>query len=45
MALTAEKNLGYLVPSGRYWEEAERFDPAALREVDALWLAAVATTA
>ena len=44
-ALRREAELGYLVPSGRYWEEADRFDPAALREVDALWLAAIATTA
>jgi hypothetical protein len=36
-----EAELGYLVPSGRYWDEAERFDPAALRRLDALWLAAV----
>jgi hypothetical protein len=39
-ALRREVELGYLVPSGRYWVEAERFDPAALREVDAMWLAA-----
>jgi hypothetical protein len=39
-ALSAEAALGYEVPSGRYWEEAERFDPAALDRVDALWLAA-----
>jgi hypothetical protein len=32
--------LGYLVPSGRYWEEADRFDPAALDRLDALWLRA-----
>jgi hypothetical protein len=39
-ALAAEAALGYLVPSGRYWEEAARFDPVALDRVDALWLAA-----
>jgi hypothetical protein len=39
-ALEAEAALGYDVPSGRYWEEAARFDPAALDRVDALWLAA-----
>ena len=39
-ALASESALGYLVPSGRYWEESERFDAGALREVDALWLAA-----
>lgn len=40
-ALRAEAELGYLVPSGRYWEEAERFDPPALDRIDALWLEAV----
>jgi len=35
-----EAALGYIVPSGRYWEVADQFDPAALREVDALWLKA-----
>ncbi|MBC2835353.1 hypothetical protein [Paragemmobacter straminiformis] len=39
-ALRREAELGYFVASGRYWEEAARFDPAALRELDALWLAA-----
>ncbi len=39
-----EARLGYLVPSGRYWDEADRFDPAALRELDALWLDAVRPT-
>jgi len=41
-ALLRERALGYMVPSGRYWEEAHRFDAAALRGVDALWLAAAA---
>ena len=39
-ARAREATLGYVVPSGRYWEEADRFDPAALDEIDALWLAA-----
>ena len=39
-ALKAEADLGYVVPSGRYWEEADRFDPAALDRLDALWLKA-----
>jgi hypothetical protein len=39
-ALAAEAELGYLVPSGRYWEEADRFDHTALDRIDALWLAA-----
>ena len=40
-ALRQEAALGYFVPSGRYWDEAERFDPQALDRIDALWLAAV----
>ncbi len=39
-ALALEAELGYLVPSGRYWEEADRFDPVALDRLDALWLQA-----
>ena len=39
-ALAREAALGYLVPSGRYWEEVPRFDPAELDALDALWLAA-----
>lgn len=39
-ALARETELGYIVPSGRYWEEIDRFDPAALRALDALWLRA-----
>lgn len=39
-ALRREDDLGYLVPSGRYWEEADRFDPAELRRLDMLWLSA-----
>lgn len=39
-ALALEAELGYLVPSGRYWEEADRFDPRALARIDALWLQA-----
>ncbi len=35
-----EARLGYRVPSGRYWEEADRFDPAEIDALDALWLAA-----
>ena len=40
LAQAREAELGYLVPSGRYWDEAARFDADALREIDALWLAA-----
>lgn len=39
-ALQREAALGYVVPSGRYWDEAARFDPAELRALDAMWLAA-----
>lgn len=38
---TREAALGYTVPSGRYWEEIDRFDPAQLRALDGLWLAAL----
>jgi hypothetical protein len=41
-ALAREAELGYLVPSGRYWEEIARFDAGALRTLDALWLQAAA---
>lgn len=40
-ALHRERDLGYFVPSGRYWEQAARFDPAQIDALDALWLAAV----
>lgn len=39
-ALRRESELGYMVPSGRYWEEAGRFDVAELDRLDALWLRA-----
>ncbi len=39
-AMALEEELDYRVPSGRYWEDAERFDPAALDRLDALWLQA-----
>lgn len=39
-ALAREAELGYFVPSGRYWEEAARFDIAELDALDRLWLAA-----
>lgn len=39
-ALHAEAELGYVVPSGRYWKEADRFDPAQIDRVDAMWLRA-----
>ena len=39
-ALHREAELGYVVPSGKYWKEADRFDPAEVDRVDAMWLAA-----
>lgn len=39
-ALQLEAKLGYMVPSGRYWKEAERFDVEALDQIDDLWLKA-----
>lgn len=39
-ARAEEKRLGYAAPDGRYWKLLDRFDPAALRAIDALWLAA-----
>jgi hypothetical protein len=39
-ALQTEADLNYFVPSGRYWEQADRFDPARIDALDALWLAA-----
>lgn len=35
-----EADLNYFVPSGRYWEEAHRFDAGELRRLDDLWLRA-----
>ena len=40
MALQVERDLDYVVPSGRYWEEADHFDVARIDALDALWLAA-----
>lgn len=39
-ALQREADLGYHVPSGRYWTEAHRFDPVQVDALDRLWLAA-----
>lgn len=39
-ALALEAALGYFVPSGRYWEQLDHFDPAELAKLDALWFAA-----
>lgn len=39
-ALAREATLNYHSPSGRYWEEADRFDTAEIDALDAIWLAA-----
>jgi hypothetical protein len=44
-AAAREAELGYIVPSGRYWEDLSQFDAAALRDLDALWLAAAGVDA
>ena len=35
-----EEALDYRVPSGRYWAEVARFDPAEIDALDQMWLAA-----
>lgn len=44
-ARLAETEAAYSVPSGRYWTEAERFDPTVIDRIDALWLQAAQTPA
>ena len=39
-AMQRERDLDYIVPSGRYWDEGDRFDVAQIDALDALWLAA-----
>ncbi len=39
-ALAEERRLGYYVPSGKYWKEEHRFDPAAIDALDMRWLKA-----
>ena len=36
-----EARLGYVVPSGKYWKEEDRFDPVAIDALDGLWLSAI----
>jgi hypothetical protein len=38
LALATEQELGYLVPSGRYWETMNNFDAAKLRLIDDIWI-------
>jgi hypothetical protein len=42
-ALQTEQHLGYMVPSGKYWEVLASFDKDKLKAIDALWLEAVET--
>lgn len=39
-ALRREADLNYVVPSGKYWKEEHRFDPAEIDRLDAMWLQA-----
>jgi hypothetical protein len=39
-ALDKERRLGYYVPSGKYWKEESRFDPASIDALDQMWLKA-----
>lgn len=41
LALKAEKDLGYMVPSGRYWEDLENLDESKLSQIDQMWLQAL----
>lgn len=43
-ALQAESQLGYWVPSGRYWEESQKFDKEKLQKIDTLWMATAPST-
>ena len=36
-----EAELQYVTPSGRYWEEEDKFDPTQIAALDQLWLQAV----
>lgn len=38
-ALQKERDLGYYVPSGKYWKEEARFDLTEIDVLDATWLA------
>ncbi len=39
-ARAEEARLGHAAPDGRYWKMLDRIDPADLRRIDAMWLAA-----
>lgn len=40
-ALAEEERLGYVVPSGRYWEVEDRFEASAVDGLDHMWLKAI----
>lgn len=37
-AFSVENALGYMVPSGRYWQHTQEFDAKKLQEIDSIWL-------
>jgi hypothetical protein len=39
-ALAIEKELAYMVESGRYWESEIDFDKDKLKAIDSVWLSA-----
>jgi hypothetical protein len=41
-AKAREADLGYHCPSGRYWEDAARYDAREIRKLDAIWLSCLA---
>jgi hypothetical protein len=40
-ALAAEKALGYMVSSGKYWHHLQDLNAAKLKQIDDLWLQAM----
>lgn len=42
-AFRMEEELGYMVPSGRYWEVSQGFDKSKLQAIDSMWLEALQT--
>ena len=41
LALRAEKDLGYMISSGRYWQHLNLLDATQLKQIDDLWLQAI----
>ena len=44
-ALSLERAAGYVVPSGAYWKEEDRFDIGTVDRIDAAWRATLAPAA